>query len=176
VAIWQGTSDFVVFPVNATELRDQWTAVHGLGQTPTTTVTLPGGTTETTYGSAVALFSVAGMGHGTAVHPGAGVDSCGSAGAFFLDFICSSYYTAQFWGLTGSAPTPTPSPTATPPAGGTCVTANNFAHVSAGRAHQSGGHAFANGSNQDMGLWNTFVVHTLRQTGPNFWVIADGQC
>jgi hypothetical protein len=46
------------------------------------------------------------------------------------------------------------------------VTANNVAHVSAGRAHQSGGHAFANGSNQDMGLWNTFVVHTLRAHGP----------
>jgi hypothetical protein len=27
-----------------------------------------------------------------------------------------------------------------------------------------------------LGLWNTSVVHTLRQTGPNFWVIADGQC
>ena len=56
------------------------------------------------------------------------------------------------------------------------MTANNVAHVSAGRAHQSGGHAFANGSNQDMGLWNTFVVHTLRPTGPNLWVIEDGQC
>jgi poly(hydroxyalkanoate) depolymerase family esterase len=33
VAIWQGTSDFVVFPVNGTELRDQWTAVHGVSQT-----------------------------------------------------------------------------------------------------------------------------------------------
>jgi poly(hydroxyalkanoate) depolymerase family esterase len=156
VAIWQGSADFVVYPVNGTELRDQWTAVHGLSQTPTTTVSLPGGTTETTYGSAVAFFSVAGMGHGTAVHPGTGVDNCGSTGAYFLDYICSSYYTAQFWGLTGGGTTPPPtsapptSPSPTPPAG-SCVTANNFAHVSAGRAHQSGGHAFANGSNRTWG-------------------------
>ncbi len=158
--------------------------MHGVSQTPAATASLPGGTTETTYGDpaqpAVALFSVSGMGHGTAVHPGTGVDNCGSTGAFFLDFICSSYYTAQFWGLTGAAPSPppttSPAPSPTPPAGGTCVTANNFVHVSAGRAHQSGGHAIANGSNQDMGLWNVFVVHTLRPTGPNFWVIADGQC
>jgi poly(hydroxyalkanoate) depolymerase family esterase len=181
VAIWQGTSDFTVFPVNGTELRDQWTAVHGLSQTPSGTVSLPGGTTETTYGDRVALFSIAGMGHGLAVHAGTGVDNCGSTGAFFLDAICSSYYTAQFWGLTGSTPAPptTPPPTSgptPPPTGGACVTASNFAHTSAGRAHQAAGHAFANGSNQDMGLWNTFVVHTLRPTGPNFWILADGQC
>ena len=51
VAIWHGTQDFVVYPINATELRDQWTAVHGVGQTPVTTTTLTGGTTETTYGT-----------------------------------------------------------------------------------------------------------------------------
>jgi poly(hydroxyalkanoate) depolymerase family esterase len=195
VAIWQGTSDFVVFPVNGTELRDQWTAVHGVSQTPSATATLTGGTTETTYNDGsgqpvVAFFSIAGMGHGTAVHPGTGVDNCGSAGAFFLDTICSSFYTAQFWGLTGPTPPTSPPPTSppptspappttsapSPPPAQVCVTASNFAHTSAGRAHVSGGHAVANGSNQDMGLWNTFVVHTLRQTGANFWVLADGQC
>jgi poly(hydroxyalkanoate) depolymerase family esterase len=189
VAIWQGTQDFVVFPVNGTELRDQWTAVHGASQTPVSTVTLTGGTTETTYGTgtpAVAFFSIAGMGHGTAVHPGTGTDNCGSAGAFFLDTICSSFYTAQFWGLTGGGTTPPPTstpPTSTPPTStpptppaGPCVTASNFAHTSAGRAHQVAGETFANGSNQDMGLWNVFITHALRQTGPNFWVLADGQC
>jgi poly(hydroxyalkanoate) depolymerase family esterase len=181
VAIWQGTSDFVVFPVNGTELRDQWTAVHGVSQTPSSTVTLTGGTTGTTYGTGnpvVAFFSIAGMGHGTAVHPGTGTENCGSTGAFFLDTICSSFYTAQFWGLTGGGTGPTPPPTTAPPTtpAGICVTASNFAHTTAGRAHQTGGEAFANGSNQDLGLWNVFVTHTLRQTGPNFWIIADGQC
>lgn len=181
VAIWQGTADYVVYPVNATELRDQWTAVHGVSQTPAQTVGLPGGTTQTLYGTgtpAVALFSIAGMGHGTAVHPGSGVDSCGSTGAYFLDYLCSSYYTAQFWGLTGpgGTPTPTASPTASPTApAGVCVTASNYAHTTAGRAHQSWGRAYANGSDQDLGLWNVFTVRTLRQTGPNYWVLA-GAC
>jgi hypothetical protein len=54
-----------------------------------------------------------------------------------------------------------------------CFTASNYAQVQAGRAHQSGGHAYANGSNQDMGLWNVFIVTTLKQTGPNYYVIGS---
>lgn len=54
----------------------------------------------------------------------------------------------------------------------TCTTASNYAHVSAGRAHQSGGYAYANGSNQNMGLWNLFVTTTLKQTGTNYYVIG----
>jgi poly(3-hydroxybutyrate) depolymerase len=54
----------------------------------------------------------------------------------------------------------------------TCYTANNYAHTVAGRAHQSGGYAYANGSNQNMGLWNVFVVTTLKQTGTNYYVIG----
>jgi hypothetical protein len=54
----------------------------------------------------------------------------------------------------------------------TCFTANNYAHVQAGRAHQSGGYALANGSNQNMGLWNLFVTTTLKQTGVNWYVIG----
>jgi poly(3-hydroxybutyrate) depolymerase len=54
-----------------------------------------------------------------------------------------------------------------------CFTASNYAHTTAGRAHQSGGYALANGSNQNMGLWNTFVVTTLKQTGPNYYLIGS---
>lgn len=54
----------------------------------------------------------------------------------------------------------------------TCFTASNYAHTAAGRAHQSGGYALANGSNQNMGLWNTFVTTTLKQTGTNYYVIG----
>ncbi|HJV70683.1 PHB depolymerase family esterase [Ideonella sp.] len=53
-----------------------------------------------------------------------------------------------------------------------CYTASNYAHTTAGRAHQSGGYALANGSNQNMGLWNVFVTTTLKQTGPNYYVIG----
>ena len=54
----------------------------------------------------------------------------------------------------------------------TCYTASNYAHTTAGRAHQSLGATYANGSNQNMGLWNVFVTTTLKQTGPNYYVIG----
>jgi hypothetical protein len=54
----------------------------------------------------------------------------------------------------------------------TCYTDNNYNHTVAGRAHQSGGYAYANGSNQNMGLWNLYVVTTLKQTGTNYYVIG----
>ena len=56
-----------------------------------------------------------------------------------------------------------------------CFTASNYAHVSAHRAHTSGGYAYANGSNQNMGLWNLFVTTTLRETGTNYYVIGSCQ-
>jgi poly(3-hydroxybutyrate) depolymerase len=55
----------------------------------------------------------------------------------------------------------------------TCHTASNYAHTTAGRAHQSMGYAYANGSNQNMGLWNTYVITTLKQTGANHYVIGS---
>jgi poly(3-hydroxybutyrate) depolymerase len=55
---------------------------------------------------------------------------------------------------------------------GTCATASNYAHTQAGRAYQQGGYAWANGSGQNMGLWNVFVTTTLKQTSPNYYVIG----
>jgi poly(3-hydroxybutyrate) depolymerase len=55
----------------------------------------------------------------------------------------------------------------------TCTTASNFAHVAAGRAYVYWGYAYANGSNQRMGFWNVFVTTTLKQTGPNSYVIES---
>ncbi len=42
------------------------------------------------------------MTHGLAVNPGSGADQCGSTGSYYLNYICSSYHTALFWGLDGS--------------------------------------------------------------------------
>jgi poly(hydroxyalkanoate) depolymerase family esterase len=155
---------------------------------------------------AVQLYSVQGIGHGTPVDPGSATNQCGATGTYYLQSICSSYTIAQFWGLaTGSSsptaspttvgpttasptpsrtagPSPTPTrttgPTAspTPTANQPCFTADNYSQTVAGRAHQSLGYVYANGSNQAMGLWNVFTTHTLRQTGPNYYVLADGQC
>lgn len=261
VAIWQGTSDYTVYPANATALRDQWTDVWGIGQTPSSTRSLPGNTTQTTYDDAsgqpaVEMFSVSGMGHGLPVSPGSGADRCGSTAAYFLNTICSTYYTGVFWGLdqdtpgggdglpapaglsvtgvtdstaslswnavagaasykvfrdgavvgspastsftdtglsagvsylytvaaadsSGTAGAVTSAVTATT-SGGTapaqCFTATNYAHVAAGRASTSGGYVYANGSGQNMGLYNVFVTHTLRESPAGHFVIADSGC
>ncbi|MEU8128022.1 PHB depolymerase family esterase [Micromonospora sp. NPDC049049] len=189
VAIWHGTSDTTVTPLNGTESRDQWTNVRGVSQTPTSTSSLPGNTSLEVYGNDdVRLYRISGMGHGTPVDPGSTAEQCGTAGAYFLDTICSTYRDALFFGLNGGGTnptptptatptptptaTPTPTPTATPTTPPTCVTASNYAHVAAGRAYQSGGYAYANGSNQRMGLYNTFYTSTLKQTAPNYWVIG----
>lgn len=200
VAIWQGTADTEVNPANATEEMDQWTGVWGISQTASSTQSLTGGTTESIYDNSsgtpvVELYSISGMQHGLAVNPGTGVGQCGSTGAFFLNYICSSYYTALFWGLNGTAtssptatptvtksttPTPTPSATTTPPVTASptstwkavCFTASNYAQTVAGRAYQSGGYALADGSNQNMGLWNTFVTTTLKETSSGYYVIG----
>jgi poly(hydroxyalkanoate) depolymerase family esterase len=182
VAIWHGTSDTTVVPLNAAESRDQWTNVLGVPPTPTGTATLPAGTSLETYGAdRVRLYRVSGMGHGTPVDPGPAADQCGTAGAYFLDTICSTYRDAVFFGLGSSGPGPTPtasptaspttSPTASPPAP-TCVTASNYAHVAAGRAYHRLGYAYARGSDQRMGLYNTFTTTTLRRTAPDHWVIG----
>lgn len=258
VAVWQGTADTTVYPVNAGELRDQWTNAHGIGQTPTSTTSLPAGTTLDTYADGsgqpvVEVFTVSGMGHGLAVHPGTAADQCGATGTYYLNYLCSAYYTAHFWGLdrtsggTGSLPAPTgltvtgstdtsislswqpvsgaakyavsrdggaagsttgTTFTDTGLSSGTshtytvaavdgtgavgassaavtgsttgyqpsCYTASNYAQVTAGRAYQSGGYAYADGSNQNLGLDNVFVTHTLEETGPGYYVIADTRC
>ncbi len=62
----------------------------------------------------------------------------------------------------------------TPPAPtATCTTANNYAHTMAGRAHVSGWYAKANGSDQNLGLWNVFVVTTLKNTAPDYYVVGS---
>lgn len=55
----------------------------------------------------------------------------------------------------------------------TCFSASNYAHTTAGRATVRAGVTYANGSNQNMGLWNVFINTTLKQTGPNYYVIGS---
>lgn len=193
VAIWQGQSDTTVAPMNGRELRDQWTNVAGVSQTPSATGTLASGVTWSEYGGgAVRLTEIAGMTHGTPVDPGSGETQCGTAGAYFIDTVCGAYYDAQFFGLVGgSSPTPTPTPTGsttptptptatptstptptptpTPTTTPTCVTATNYAHVQAGRARNVGGYALANGSDDNLGLYNTFYTSTIKETSPGYW-------
>lgn len=59
----------------------------------------------------------------------------------------------------------------TPPTS-TCYTASNYAHTLAGRAYALWGFTYANGSNQNMGLWNIYTVNTLKMTGANYYVVG----
>ncbi|NKI41723.1 PHB depolymerase family esterase [Streptomyces sp. LD120] len=109
VAIWHGEKDTTVAPRNADELRDQWTALHGLSQTPDRVGSIgPNSTRQEEYVGtdgkvAVEVDRVPGIGHGTPVDPGTGAEQCGSTGApYFLASICSSHWIAKFFGLSGS--------------------------------------------------------------------------
>ncbi|NDP63779.1 PHB depolymerase family esterase [Polaromonas sp.] len=62
--------------------------------------------------------------------------------------------------------------TGTPPPAATCTTASNYAHTMAGRAYVFGGYTYANGSAQNMGLWNIYTSRTLKLTGTNYYVIG----
>lgn len=55
---------------------------------------------------------------------------------------------------------------------GACLRATNAEHVAQGRAHAALGIAYANGSNQPLGVNNTWVWSALRSTGPNTYVIS----
>ncbi|MGW4836809.1 extracellular catalytic domain type 1 short-chain-length polyhydroxyalkanoate depolymerase [Streptomyces globisporus] len=182
VTIWHGDNDATVAPRNADELREQWTAVHGLGQTPDRTSTIgPNSTRRSEYlaadggASVVEVNRVPGIGHGTPVDPGNGAEQCGATGTqHFIDSICSSYWITRFFGLDG---TTTPEPPVDPPTDpAACWTANNYEHVRAGRATTTGGQVYAKGSGQLLGLYNTFVTHTLKESPAGHYVVADGSC
>lgn len=184
VQIWQGTSDYTVNTANSTELMDQWTGVWGVSQTPSSTETLTGGTTEKDYDNSqgqpvVETFAISGMGHGLAVNPGSGAAQCGTTGAYFLNYICSTYYTATYWGLNttstaspSNSPSTSPSPSSSSTYTATCYTADNYTQTVDGRAYQSGGYTFADGSNDAMGLWNLYVSTSLEETSPGYYVVV----
>ncbi|MBT2447694.1 PHB depolymerase family esterase [Streptomyces sp. ISL-43] len=262
LAVWHGDQDPKVVPRNADELRDQWTALHGLTTTPDRTTSIgPDATRHEEYLAgdgtvAVEVNRVPGIGHGTPVDPGTGPGQCGRTGtANFIASICSSDWITRFFGLDGAGPGPgpgtLPAPTglaatgtddtsvtlswtpvpgaadyvlyrdgtqvanpAAPPykdtglapgtshtytvaardgagtagvrsapvavsttgAAAACWTANNYQQVRAGRATTDGSHAYAKGSHQDMGLYNVFVTHTLKEAPAGYFVIAGAGC
>jgi pseudomonalisin/xanthomonalisin len=74
-----------------------------------------------------------------------------------------------------SGTTTTTVATTTTTTAGTCYNSSNYYHVYYGRAHDSGGYAYANGSNQYMGFDNLYYTTKLRKTGTNYYVI-DNTC
>jgi hypothetical protein len=54
-----------------------------------------------------------------------------------------------------------------------CTHVSNYDHTMAGRAYALYGYAYAYGSNQYMGLWNIYVMNTLKQTSPGYYVVGS---
>jgi poly(3-hydroxybutyrate) depolymerase len=112
VSIWHGTAGHTVAPLNARELIDQWTEVHGIDQVADGQDTVHGHARQVFKDAdgtvLVESYAIAGMGHGTPVAPGTDEEQCGTVGPFVLDAgICSSYHITDFWGLLdGQEPVP----------------------------------------------------------------------
>lgn len=106
VSIWHGTADSTVAPMNARELVDQWTDVHGIDQIADGQETVKGHSHRVFKDSMgtvlVETHMIADMAHGTPVSPGSGDEQCGTPGSWILDAgICSSFHIARFWDLLG---------------------------------------------------------------------------
>lgn len=101
VAVWQGSADGTVKPMNAGELVDEWTNVLGIDQTPDKSATVNGaeykGYADSSGTVLVEEYLIPSMGHGVAIDQTRG---CGKAAPFILDKgICSSRLIITFWGL-----------------------------------------------------------------------------
>jgi poly(hydroxyalkanoate) depolymerase family esterase len=103
ISVWHGTSDPIVKPSNGEDIIRQWTDVHGLSDTPSYQE-LIGGHTRRIWSdidgeALIEAFTIRGMAHGVPVATTGG-ESCGAAGAFFLDVgISSTHHIARFCGL-----------------------------------------------------------------------------
>jgi pimeloyl-ACP methyl ester carboxylesterase len=104
ISVWHGTADPIVKPSNAENIIRQWISVHGLSATPSFEE-LIGVHTRRVWNNAngdamIEAVSVRGMAHGVPLAVTKDEDSCGAAGAFFLEAgISSTHHIADFWRL-----------------------------------------------------------------------------
>ena len=84
-------------------------------------------------------------------------------------------YVVEAVDATGQSGPPSSSVTAVTEDSFVCETYydSNYAHVSAGRAYQQGGFCFAEGSNDEMGLWSVGVFTLLAETSEGYYVVGD---
>jgi feruloyl esterase len=103
ISVWHGTSDPIVKPSNCEDIIQQWTDVHGLSGSPSYQEFIGGHTrriwSDTNGEALIEAFTIRGMAHGAPLAT-TGRESCGAAGAFFLDVgISSTHHIARFWRL-----------------------------------------------------------------------------
>jgi feruloyl esterase len=103
ISVWHGTSDPIVNPSNGEDIIRQWANVHGLDRP--SYQELIGSHTVRIWSHAngealIEAFSISNMAHGVPLATTEGRQSCGTAGAFFLDVgISSTHHIARFWRL-----------------------------------------------------------------------------
>jgi poly(hydroxyalkanoate) depolymerase family esterase len=103
ISVWHGTNDPIVQPSNGEDIIRQWTNLHSLKEYPSYQEVI-GGHTRGIWSDAngealVEAFAINGMAHGVPLAT-TGRESCGAAGAFFLDVgISSTHHIARFWHL-----------------------------------------------------------------------------
>jgi len=148
ISVWHGTSDPIVKPFNGEDIIRQWTNVHGLSDSPSYQE-LIGSHTRRIWNEAngkalIEAFSISGMAHGVPLATTTGGESCGAAGAFFLDVgISSTHHIARFWRLHESlvemprAAAPVSAPIQIPTDGHAFVTAGAAAEGSHSSAEAS---------------------------------------
>lgn len=179
-AIW-GTSDYLVGQAYGPLNMDAMRKVYG-GSYSSSSISVAGGASGSTYSTGgkvrTSQLAVSGMSH-------AWPAGSGGQNTNYVDATRTNYpaYIMNYWftnnlraggstTTTTSGGTTTTSSATTTTVAAVCYTSTNYAHVQAGRAHDSGGYAYANGSNQNMGLDNTFYTKTLKKTGTNYYVIG----
>jgi poly(hydroxyalkanoate) depolymerase family esterase len=102
ISVWHGANDPIVKPFNGEDVIRQWTNVHGLSDSPSYQESI-GSHARRVWNDAngdavIEAFTLSGMAHGVPLATMADAESCGAAGAFFLDVgISSTRHIARFW-------------------------------------------------------------------------------
>ncbi|MBR0695864.1 PHB depolymerase family esterase [Bradyrhizobium lablabi] len=103
ISVWHGTCDPIVKSCNGDDIVRQWTNVHGLPENSSHHEFAESFTrrvwSDPNGEALIEAFSISGMAHGVPLATTTD-ESCGSAGAFFLDVgISSTHHIARFWCL-----------------------------------------------------------------------------
>lgn len=103
IAVWHGTHDQTVRPINAEQTATQWVAAHGLSEANGTVETINGHIRKTwldkSGDTAVEVYLVKGMAHGVPLSSGAKMP-LGNTGPFMLEAgISSTARIARSWDL-----------------------------------------------------------------------------
>lgn len=137
---FHGSTDATVAPADQPQQVDQWSNVLGVDETADVNETFRTATHKVFRNAAgrsmIETYLVTGMGHALTVDVGTNPDQGGATGAFSEDHdIYSSFYAAQFFGLTGGSggggDTTPPTVSLTAPAAGATVSGSITASANA---------------------------------------------